>query len=115
MYLSVDHFTNSCSFDFSFNDDPDWTSCTASIYQFSAQPFRLMLSSDYFGDISFVITPLDKFFCIFTDLGEERACLFNPSDCAGDIADDINQILEDDEMSSLIAYTFVSLWQTKTK
>lgn len=109
MYLSVEHFTNSCSFDFSFHEDEAWTSCTASFHPAFTHPFRLKLSSAYFGDISYVITPLDSYSCIFTDLEEERSCLFNPSNCSDDIAEDINEIIEDEEMSSLIAYTFKSL------
>ena len=106
MYLSVERFTNSCSFDFSLDEDESWTSCTASFHPAPTQPFRLKLSSAYFGDISYVFTPLDNYSCILTDIDEERSCLFNPSNCYGDIAEDINEIIEDEEMSSLIAYTF---------
>lgn len=109
MYLNVEHFIDSCSFDFSFDDDPDLSSCTASFKPASLSPFLLSLSSEYFGDLSYVITPIDRYYWIFTDPDEERACRFNPANCTDDIAEDINEVIEDEDMSSLIAYTLVSL------
>lgn len=97
-----------------YDDDFEWTACTASVTPGISLPFKLNLSSEYHGDLSYVITPVRKTSYVFTDIFEERSCLFSPCGSADDIADEIDSVIEDEDLSALIAYALVSLCLPRT-
>lgn len=111
MTLSIDHFAHSCTFDFAFDDEPfihDWNTCTVTVQPVPSHPFILKLSAQGYGDLAYAIYPVFPHSYLLIDINDGSSCFFNPCQSAEYIADDIDVIIEDEELSSLISYSIVS-------
>lgn len=66
------------------------------------------LSVHGYGDLSYAVSPIYDSSFLFTDIDTESSCSFNPYKPVEDIADDIDSVIEDEELSSLVSHTIVS-------
>ena len=109
MTIRIDHFNSSCSFSFAFDEDGedpsflDWSSCTANFSVIHSCPVRLNISSDFDPDSAYLITPLNDRSCLLADIEMGSCCIFNPYTPAEYIAEDILDVVQDEELSSLCA------------
>lgn len=113
MYLNVNSPVNSCSFCFTFGDvpgDPEWAACTASLRQAgSSPPLVLRISSEWFGESSYAVTPLGHGMCLITDMENMASCTASLASSCDDIALSIEDITGDEELAELVAYALSSL------
>ena len=109
MTIHIDHFSSSCSFNFALDEGQEdmslleWVSCNANIRLIHSCPLVLNISSDSSFISSYVITPLSDQDCLLTDPDSLTSCRFNLFSDTDDIADDILDILEDEELAAVTA------------
>ena len=115
MTVCIAHFNSSCSFDFSGDngsDDlslSDWISCKADSRVVHHCPVILNICSDSSFLHSYVITPLPENRCLFTDIEQCASCFFNPYLSADHIADDILEVIDDEELAAITARVIIWL------
>lgn len=115
MDIQVSHFNSRWSFDYFFNDpdanlfDIDWGSCTVRFHSTPSSPYYINLAdSEYSDEIPYLIVPLIGQFNLFVNINTCSSCLFDPSKTVQEISEDLDEVIDNEARSTLMAFIIKS-------
>ena len=116
MDIQVSHFNSHWSFDYFFNDpnanlfDIDWGSCSVRFQSTPSSPYYINLAdSEYSDEIPYLIVPLIGKYDLFVNINTCGSCLFDPTKTIQEISEDLDEVINDEERSTLVAFVLKSL------